>query len=304
MLRPWLFSTFVCFLITEKAYAYFDPGTGSILIQLLLALIGGVIVFYHRIVFKIKNITKIILPSSKIKHIISSRHRHYYLASTIGVFAALFYASHNVSYLTTVSFLFNMFLFVLTSVLFSLLFHLALRKRKNREQILHAMLFLLLFFYMQPPIYQWLQFLSTVFLYPWLLFLVLYLGYKLYNNTHKIIVVIVIASFLPTYKLVKGVYIRMPQKTVATTDKRIIFQHKPNVYFFLFDSYTNAQGMKVIGLAPPPHDTNVISQRLQEKGYTLYPDFFTNFQSTRFALTSYMSMDVMVRDKSIYHMTY
>ena len=44
----------LAFLSPQAAYAYFDPGTGSLLIQILIASVGGLLIFYNKILLKIK----------------------------------------------------------------------------------------------------------------------------------------------------------------------------------------------------------------------------------------------------------
>lgn len=44
------------FVFTGSANAYFDPGSGSLLLQVLIALFGGLVVFYHKILFEIKKL--------------------------------------------------------------------------------------------------------------------------------------------------------------------------------------------------------------------------------------------------------
>lgn len=315
-----LFSVFVSFfVITEEGFSYFDPGTGSILIQMLIALIGGVILFYHRVVFEIKRLTTkfIKIPAvSKMRYVSHYHHRHYLLATQISIFVVIFYSSHNISELTAVDFIFNIFLFVSFGVLFTLVCSLVLRKNKNRDQILYGMLFLLFIFYMRSPIIESSQLFYT-FIHgesPTLLYKLIFApilgiiffcaGWKLHNNTIKIMALIAIMSLLPTYKLVEGVYLRVSEKEVdeATTqqlllsDRSAVFQSKPNLYFLIFDSYTNLEGMELLGLSSKGE-----LEKLQKRGFRLYPHFFTNFQSTLYALASYFNMAAHINGKSIYH---
>ena len=44
-------------LLAQEAYAYFDPGTASMLLQVMVALLGGALIFYRRILFEAKKIT-------------------------------------------------------------------------------------------------------------------------------------------------------------------------------------------------------------------------------------------------------
>jgi uncharacterized membrane protein len=64
-----LFLTFITFFfLTENSYAYLDPGTGSIIIQALIAVITtfcATITFYYK---KVKNFLK--KTKTKIKHFI------------------------------------------------------------------------------------------------------------------------------------------------------------------------------------------------------------------------------------------
>ena len=50
------FFLFLIVFFADEINAYFDPGTGSLLVQSLVATVGGVILFFKNITFKIKNL--------------------------------------------------------------------------------------------------------------------------------------------------------------------------------------------------------------------------------------------------------
>ena len=53
------FATLVAMLIcTSDAYAYIDPGTGSMIIQLIIATVVGAIVYFRRYLLKITSFFK------------------------------------------------------------------------------------------------------------------------------------------------------------------------------------------------------------------------------------------------------
>ena len=57
--RPAMQILIIClfsFVFTGQANAYFDPGTGSLLLQVLIALLGSLVVFYHKILFEAKKL--------------------------------------------------------------------------------------------------------------------------------------------------------------------------------------------------------------------------------------------------------
>ncbi len=52
-----LFLFFIClFVFQNEAYAYINPGTGSDFVQMLIALLLGIVKFFKNIVAKIKQL--------------------------------------------------------------------------------------------------------------------------------------------------------------------------------------------------------------------------------------------------------
>ena len=317
MLKLQIFLIYLFFLvITDQANGYFDPGTGSILLQLLIAMIGGVIVFYNKAIIKIKrfpdNIRSYLIKNER--SVGDNFNRHYLLAAMIGVYAAVFYGSHNVDHLTISILVLNIFLFASFSLLLTLTCVMILQKRKNQEKILHGLLFLLFIYYMRVPIVeiakiflttsdgkppQLLAEFSFIFAIVVLFFV---MGWKLYNKGVKVIVVIMIMSILPIFEIVKGKYqmsaaitTEVSEESLPLIDEHIDFQRKPNVYFFLFDAHTNKEGLESMGLS-----TTQIFDYLDKEQFTVYHNYYSNYQRTPTTMSSYFNMSLGIDNKIFY----
>ena len=51
-----LYSSIINFVFISQSYAYLDPGTGSIILQMLAAIIAGILAFSQYLKIKIKKI--------------------------------------------------------------------------------------------------------------------------------------------------------------------------------------------------------------------------------------------------------
>lgn len=74
-MRAWQLLLVYLLIVSQEAYAYFDPGTGSMLIQVLIALFGGIILFFKQISFTAKNfLAKYnIVIANKFKNMVESQ---------------------------------------------------------------------------------------------------------------------------------------------------------------------------------------------------------------------------------------
>lgn len=302
-------------LWTQEAYAYFDPGTGSLLLQVLVALLGGVLVFYHKILSKAKKL------SIKLKFFTARDGRlpikeYCVLAATIGSYVGIFYTNHHHS-LSITALLLNTFLFSLVSVGLTGVFILVLNKEKHQEKIVHGLLFVMFIYYMRIPVAENMQILYIDFLdhHPssaivpivsLLLGSIFFgLGCLLSGNTYKVVFIIAILSLLPLFNVAKSLYFITSERNAQHVDvissiiddREIVFKHKQNVYFLLFDGYTNTEGLQALGLSA----SSVFNDYLSKNSFVVYPQFYTNAQRTREALSSYFNMDIKLRGKNIYN---
>ena len=306
-----------CVLLTtiaQNAYAYFDPGTGSMLIQILIALVGSCLLFLKTISARLKKAAERFKFLSKIKLTISEAqpiHRCCLLGASIGVYVALFYCSTNLESLTVAKFVFNIVLFTTFSIAVVAVCALLFRKDKDAEKVIHGLLFLLFIYYMRIPVAEATQ---TFYVYifsnapPFIIkniftiavvafFFVV--GYCLSGHTNKVVVIIVLMWIFPTSKLVTGI---ASSVSAEQANKNLLFEddtslkHKPNVYLLLFDSYSSREGLKAIGL----HVEHKFLNYLDNKDFTVYHNFFTNLQNTRFAMCTYFNMSVGYGNKTFY----
>ena len=300
-------------ILPEHAHSYFDPGTGSILLQVIIAFIGGVIIFFHNIMFQIKRLPEKL--NSYFRHQ-KTLSEHYLLASSIGIYAGLFYSSHNIQELSILSFILNIFLFLFSSLLLTVICTIALQKREGKDKILCGLLFLLLTYLMRVPILEIAKIfyidmlgksptnlVGTIFV-TILIFVTLLVGRYIPKHTLKVVIILSSMSILPVFKIAKGVYISLSYKQSEKIAKDqfhldaddIIFYRKPNVYFILFDAYSNGEGLEAVGLSTSPQ----LMQYLDANKLTAYPKFYTNMQSTRHAISTYFSMNIKLGSKILY----
>ena len=296
----------LCFLfitVSQDTYAYFDPGTGSILIQVLVALIGGFILFFKDILHKAKSLPTV-LSNLRLRERVKN---HYTLAVFVGFYAAVFYNSNNIHEITTFVLILNIFLFIFFSLLLALsasvILH-ACGKLKDKEGILCGFLFLLFLYYMLIPAMEVMEvsyvdllgrlpgvFIKGIFV-GMLGVLFFVAGKKLSHSTNKVIVIFAIMSIIPLIKTTKALIAQadMQERNARQSTwegEDIVFQRKPNVYFLLFDSYTNRDGLQSIGLSSSPEMKN----NLVKKHFNVYEHFYTNMQPTRNAMVTYFAMD-------------
>ena len=58
---------FFSLLLIETSYAYIDPGTGSLILQILGSIFIGIVVFFKTIKMQIENILSKLFKKQKIK---------------------------------------------------------------------------------------------------------------------------------------------------------------------------------------------------------------------------------------------
>lgn len=305
---------FLCLpLITQEAHAYFDPGTGSMLIQLLIALIAGATLFYRRILLEIRKLPTRLPNLKKFRGYLTPYSKQYVLAVVIGIYAVIFYSSKNVSNLTIFSFILSVFLFVLTSLLFTYLLALFFTKHKNKEKIISGMLFLMFIYFMRLPISEAVQiFFADIFGSNFIFFVEQYavnfsswlvvsglffgIGWRLSKRTLKVSIVIAAMSLLPLFNLAKGVYYVVLDKQTTPLQARNMsttFSNQPNIYFLVFDSYASIDALEAMDIS-----SSETTAYLHENDFTIYPSFYTNMQSTRRAMSSYFGMDIEFGSKA------
>ena len=244
--------------------------------------------------------------------------KYYVLAAAIGSYAAIFYSSHYNYNLSIISVVLNILLFTLVSVIIAVVCVLAINIKTKREEILQGLLFLLFIYYMRVPVTENMQILyidllghhpssNIMLIFSLVLGTAFFgLGWLLSGDTYKVVAVIAMMSLLPLANIGKGIYLmaseRMAQDVVEAGlgDRDIIFHRKPNVYFLLFDSYTNTEGLQAMGLS---HSSTIIDY-LSKNQFVAYPSFYTNMQLTRYAMSSYFVMDVKFKQKNIYNIFY
>ncbi len=302
----------------QQAYAYFDPGTGSLLVQVLIAVFGGLLVFFAKIHSKTKQLlsklgfrAKMISGKTWWPHL-----KHYVLAAAIGVYAAIFYSKGHDELLTVIL---NIFIFLSVSVFLTWVCAFIIRKKVNREKFLHGLLFVMLIYYMRLPVTEGLQILyidtfdshpSSAMMYIsclLIMFPLFGLGWLLSGNTYKVVVVIVVMTLVSSVKVITTAVERWKGARIANTmldgvDGKDIFfgTKKPNVYFLLFDSYTNIEGLSVLGLTPDP----TLTDYLNKNKFVTYPEFYTNMQPTINAMPSYFISDINYHYNNIYNVSF
>ncbi len=301
----------LCLLLTTlPAYGYFDPGTGSILIQVIVALMGMVVIFFRRIVLQIQKLRQ---KLTAFFYYHKPHRQHYLLAASIGIYVALFYSSHNIQELSPLAFILNICLFVIASLLLTVVCGVDLQKRQDNDKLVHGLLFCMGFYYMHIPI---LAMIKIFYIELWQakpadfvigIFVVIlgaasfFIGKYLSPHTVKVLVVLAVMSILSAVKIAQGIYLNSSSSAEVVANLALdasdtVFYRQQNVYFLLFDAYTNSGGLEAIGLTASPE----LRQHLTKNKFTTYPQFYTNMQSTRQAISTYFSMDIRLGDKSIY----
>ena len=109
-------------------------------------------------------------------------------------------------------------------------------------------------------------------------------------------------SLLPTFKIVQWYWTHWNEEYEAISYplggdfQKVVFTKKPNFYFILLDSYTSVEGLKVLGMDQTP-----FLQQMKERDFRVYDSFFTNFQTTRNAMPTYLNMSLKNQGKIFYH---
>ena len=122
----------------------------------------------------------------------------------------------------------------------------------------------------------------------------LLIGLLTQNSEKKMIFLFMIISLYPVRQLLlKQLNLQINDRSPDPTDhynshSSLQIDDKKNIYFILMDSYTSVEGLKVLGL-----DKNPFLEQLEDRDFTIYSSFFTNFQTTRYAMSSYFSMSLV-----------
>ncbi len=294
-------------LSSQNAYAYFDPGTGSLLIQLIIASVAGCLLYIRAIVGKVKSG----FQKGK-KHLQVGKFfydKYALFAGASGLFAAVFYSSHNSETLTFSILASNVVLLAGFSFLLIKSLAFALRKFPQRLRLLNCLIIFLFFYYLRFPlgetwaISKFLIFSGSILAISLACGIVGGVIYVLARKTvsvrhQHLALILLLSAAVPTYDAVQAIIInnreqpaitRMHKQVLAGIDSK--FQRTPNVYFFILDSYTSIAGLRFLGIDNLPHTQNFFAA-LHNKDFTLYPSFFTNFQPTIYAVPTYLNMDV------------
>ncbi len=302
-------------LCAQDVYAYFDPGTGSLLIQFIVATVAGCMLYCRAIMARVaascKNISKYLnLPKF-------CQDKHATLAGVIGMFVAVFYSSHNSDTLTVWVLASNVFLLTSFSFLLVKCLMFCLQKFPQRHSLMNYLIALLFFYYLRFPlgealaISKFLIFSGNVLVLALSSVTVAGVVYILWRGSvairhQQLAIILLLITSIPTYRVVRAIIINSHKNQAVTASYNQImagidseFQRTPNVYFIVLDSYTSIDGLKVLGLDKLQHTQDFFSA-LQSKGFTLYPSFFTNFQPTRYAIASYLNMDLHHNNTLIY----
>ena len=298
------------------AYGYFDPGTGSLLIQLAIALVAGATLFFRRVMSKISILWQKLKPSS-----IPIPSKHALLAGLVGLFTAVFYSSNNSDNLTMSFLIINITLMVGFSVMLVIILSVSLKNVRRKDVILDGVILLMGIYYLRFPIVGIIQFVRDYNIFgiafgSAIVVLLIAVVFTLVWKRHRgnagighggVILCLLIALFTPTYQVFTSVIsnssyseehaIPLHDSVLQGIDTR--FQKRSNVYFFVLDSYTSIAAIKTMGLVGVEGLTSFYS-KLQDQGFILYPNFFTNFQRTNYAMASYFNMDTKHRGNSIY----
>ena len=246
---------------------------------------------------------------------VSFRSPYSRLAMVIGAYVALHYSAHNINDLGFLRFVFNVILltiFNLVAVNFIII--IVNRLKKGHQKLVMGFTFMLFAHYMgvtffgNNTIHEYLV-APLLQLGPYAVYLIFFsiafaLGFMMSGNVQKATLVVVLLYSLPLYSLGKAIFFKLigPKEVITypisnqkEALKEFIFKKKDNVYFIVLDSYTSIEGLGVLGLDETPF-LNGLSQR----DFHLYKSFFTNFQTTRYAMPTYLNMSIKNRNDFYY----
>ena len=105
---------------------------------------------------------------------------------------------------------------------------------------------------------------------------------------------------IPLYFLGRAVWFKWmgPEHVITYSDPElsdIPLKQRRNVYFILLDIYTSIEGLDLFGLDQTP-----FLKGLSRWGFSLYRSFFSNFQTTQYAMPSYLNMSIKNEGKLFY----
>ena len=243
---------------------------------------------------------------------------HSLLALAMGGHAGFFYSTYNVDDLTPLIFAANVVLIatfnlIVVNIFIVLLNNLNKTKIDSRK-ILMGVMFMLFAHYMgilffgNKSIHQYFT-APTSRLVPNLpaliFFSVAFLGgWMMGNRVHKMILFVGLLTIVPFYRFGANLALKWtaPKEIITypygISDEALgqfTFQKKDNIYFILLDSYTSIEGLEILGL----NNTRFLNG-IKKKGFNLYRSFFTNFQTTRNAMPTYLNMSLKNDGKLFY----
>jgi len=115
------------------------------------------------------------------------------------------------------------------------------------------------------------------------------LAWKLGNQYKKLLILVLIMSLIPLGKNIVHIYEHqkpMPWASLPDAIADVRFVHKPNIYLIQPDGYVGRTAMR----EAPYELENPLYPWLEEKGFTLYDDFRSNYPASLTSNSSMFSM--------------
>ena len=239
----------------------------------------------------------------------------YPTAALVGLYAAAFFINHNIEKMSLLTIGLTLLTFSLVSVLALYLFRLIRLRyypgRPKNDALTQALLFGMLVFYFRHPltdlpliyrylahpmdlVWQW----GTELSYLVLVFAGGAVGYFVpTGKLRKISLVLAVLILLNGYSLVVKYQALAKASSVAYTDEQwdqIQFTDRRNIVFVLVDSLTSLDGLQLLGM-----DYESFAGQLSDREFVLYPDFYTAFQSTFWAMPTFFHMQTTLNGQPI-----
>ena len=233
----------------------------------------------------------------------------------MAAYVVVFYSSHNIEDVTLVIFLANFIILCLINLLLINIFITILdRFRDDSSKILMGLIFMLFAHYMKvavafnyyvrtyftTPLVEWSPHLPVA-IYSLLCFA---LGCLIGKRVREFSVLISLMMVPTLFQLVTGGVAKWMEPEEKITYplgesgedlNHFNFKRKKNVFFILLDSYTSPEGLRVLG-----SDQKPFLKQLRGKGFRVYDSFYTNFQTTRYAMPAYFNMSLKNEDRLLY----
>ncbi len=125
-------------------------------------------------------------------------------------------------------------------------------------------------------------------------------------NIKKTIIVTVIVIVFPVYETAGKYinYIASKSHLINYNYEEIQFKNKLNVYFVLFDSYSNVDFLERINFDFLNEYGSNFLELLEEKGFRTYNSFYSNYSATKNTMPSYFMMDYKYSGKLMANVEY